>query len=133
MGGEINDRKNSANADQICSCQGSKHLSFTDSGLFKNLNFQSRFINRAAAYIFAVFALNNTLVSLIIEGISDINFQTPGGIAGFAILAGIVFLILVSCLLIGAVRELLLGKVDQKLICLATRFLRNPQHLNQNL
>lgn len=101
--------------------------------LFKNLNFQSRFINRAAAYIFAVFALNNTLVSLIIEGISDINFQTPGGIAGFAILAGIVFLILVSCLLIGAVRELLLGKVDQKLICLATRFLRNPQHLNQNL
>lgn len=32
MGEEINSRKKSVNADQICSCQGSKQLSFTDSG-----------------------------------------------------------------------------------------------------
>ncbi len=84
--------------------------------LFKNLNFHSGFINKAAAYIFAVFALNNTLVRVIMEYLSDIGFQSPGNIAGFAILAGIVFLILVSCLLIGVIREFVLGKIDQKLI-----------------
>ena len=90
---------------------------------FKGLNFHSKFVNNIAAYLFAVFALNNTLVSIVMEYIPATGFQSPGGIVGFAILTGIVFLILVSCLLIGVVRELLLGKADQKLIGLADRLI----------
>lgn len=91
--------------------------------LFKNLNLHSGFINKAAAYIFAVFALNNTLVRVIMEYLSDIGFHSPGSIAGFAILAGIVFLILVLCLLIGILREFALGKIDCKLIHLSDKLI----------
>lgn len=83
--------------------------------LFKEMTIQSSFINKAAGYVFAVFALNNSLVSLVMEGIKDYGFQSAGGILGFLTLTGIVFLILVLCLLIGAGRELILGRVDGKI------------------
>lgn len=86
--------------------------------LFQKLNFHSAFINKSAGYIFAVFALNNTLVSAFMK----ICFRNEwlsglptGGSFGFLILAGIVFFILLFCLMIGALREALLGKLDSKL------------------
>ena len=83
--------------------------------LIKEMKISSFFINRAAGYIFAVFALNNSLVSLVMEKIKVYGFQSPGGVLGLLTLLGIVFVILSLCLFIGAVRELLLGKADRKI------------------
>lgn len=87
--------------------------------LLKELHFHSDFINKSASYLFAAFALNNTLVlvtmQLLFQGGSRDCFKNVGSIPGFLALAGIVFLILLFCLFIGAVRELLLGKLDAKL------------------
>ena len=84
--------------------------------MFKGFNFKSTLINKAATYVFAVFALNNTLVTCVMKMIGESGFQTPGGVAGFLILAGVVFLIFVFCLMIGGIREVLLGKVDEGIV-----------------
>lgn len=83
--------------------------------LFKGLNLKSAFINKSAAYVFAAFALNNSLVSIVIEGMFGNGFQSADGVLGFLTLAGVVFLILVGCLLVGAFREAVFGKLDWKL------------------
>lgn len=83
--------------------------------LFKDMTIQSSFINKAAACVFAVFALNNSLVLIVMKKIQSWNFQSPGGIAGFLTLAGIVFAILTLCLLIGFGRELVFGRADVKI------------------
>ena len=62
-----------------------------------------------------MFALNNSLVSLVMEKIEEYGFQSPGGVLGFFTLLGIVFAILALCLFIGAGRELLLGRADKKI------------------
>ena len=82
---------------------------------FKNLNFQLDIINRLAKNVFAVFALNNTLVACVMRVLQENNLIRQGGIEGFLLLAGIVFIILVGCLLIGSIRELVLGKLDEKM------------------
>ena len=83
--------------------------------LFKGLHIKSGVINKAAAYVFAVFALNNSLVSVVMEYLSDcLGFRSPDGIPGFLILAGIVFMILVCSLLIGVTREFLFGWIEKK-------------------
>ena len=82
--------------------------------MFKRLEFKSAIINKAAVYIFAVFALNNTLVSVVMEYMRDQSgFQSPDGVLGFLILAGIVLLIFAVCLLVGVIREILLGWPDR--------------------
>ncbi len=82
---------------------------------FKELKFTSKVINCTAKYVFAVFALNNTFVSAIMELLFKLRFQSPDGIFGFLILAGIVLGILIACLLIGMLRETVLGRLDGKL------------------
>ena len=82
---------------------------------FKNLNFQLDIINRLAKNVFAVFALNNTLVACVMRVLQENNLIRQGDIEGFLLLAGIVFIILVGCLLIGSIRELVLGKLDEKM------------------
>ena len=72
-------------------------------------------MNKMAGFIFAVFALNNTLVTVVMEKFIVGWKAEISAIAGFGALAGVVFLILAVCLLIGAVREWLLGKTDIKL------------------
>lgn len=72
-------------------------------------------INKAAGYVFAVFALNNSLVAIVMELLFRGGFQSAGGIPGFMELAGIVAAILFVCLGIGAVRELVFGKADSLL------------------
>ncbi|MBD5458404.1 MAG: acyltransferase [Lachnospiraceae bacterium] len=76
-------------------------------------------VNKAAEYVFAVFALNNTLVTVGMERLLQSGLQSAGGILGFLELAGIVAAVLLGCLLIGALRELLFSRLDQKLGILA--------------
>lgn len=80
--------------------------------LFKELHLQSPAVNRAAGYVFAVFALNNTLVTVVMKMLFDSGFQSSGGIVGFLTLAGIVAAILAGCLAVGALRELIFGRMD---------------------
>ena len=82
--------------------------------LFGEIKIQSKVVNRAASCVFAVFALNNSLVNAAMEQMKIRGFISPNGILGFAILAGCVFTILLACLLAGAFREALLGKADFK-------------------
>lgn len=72
-------------------------------------------VNKAAEYVFAVFALNNTLVTVGMERLLRSGFQSAGGVPGFLELAGIVAAVLFACLLLGALRELIFGSLDQKL------------------
>lgn len=82
---------------------------------FKELKLRSAFINRSAGYVFAVFALNNTLVTIFMEWLIRNGFHGANGILGFLMLAGTVLFIMVICLLIGGLRELILGKLDRRL------------------
>ncbi|MDE5932379.1 MAG: hypothetical protein K2H40_07860, partial [Lachnospiraceae bacterium] len=72
-------------------------------------------INKAAGYVFAVFALNNTFVSVGMELLTHGGFQGAGGILGFLELTGFGAAVLIGCLFIGVFRELLFGRLDQKL------------------
>lgn len=81
--------------------------------IFKELKVQSGLINRAATCLFAAFALNNTLVTLIMDERIRGYLPVVGGVSGFLLLAGVVFVILVVCIAVGALRELLLGRVDR--------------------
>lgn len=83
--------------------------------LFKGLDFRSEFINRAASNVFAVFALNDALVTVVMTRLFDSGFHSKGGITGFVMLAGVVFSVLIGCLAIGAFRGLLLDKADRRL------------------
>lgn len=81
--------------------------------IFKSFTFKSTLINKAATCVFAVFALNNALLSCVMKLIGESEFQTPDGLVGFLVLAGVVFLIFVLCLMVGGIREVLLGRVDE--------------------
>ncbi len=87
---------------------------------FKKCTFSSKMINKVATYIFAVFALNNTLINATMKILSGNGLAALENIGGFLVLAGVVLLILIICLLIGVVREGLLSRVDQKLGTMAT-------------
>lgn len=82
--------------------------------LFKGLSFQSSFLNKVASYIFAVFALNNTLVTVVMTLLKDNGLQGGSSIMGVMALLGIVLVILAGCLAIGFIREVVLGKADKR-------------------
>lgn len=65
--------------------------------------------------MFSVFALNNTLVQVIMYFIEDRVIQLQIGLLGFAVLMVVVLFILMSCLLIGFLREKIWRKVDESL------------------
>lgn len=90
--------------------------------LFKELNLKSGFINNAASNVFAVFALNDGLVTVSMTLLFGSGFRSKGGMMGFVMLAGITAVILILCLAVGALRELILGKIDRRLGKLAERF-----------
>ncbi len=81
--------------------------------LFKEMKLQSDLINGMAAYVFAVFALNNSLVSVVMEYLGNSVRENIGGVIGFLILMSVVLLILLACLIIGKLRELLFGRADR--------------------
>lgn len=85
-------------------------------GWFKEWKIQAKFINKFAKNIFAVFALNNTLTSVIIVCIMNYDhygFFKNLGVAGLAIT---VFLIMIVCIIIGEFRELVFGKAEDKFL-----------------
>ncbi len=91
--------------------------------LFKELTIQSKFINKISAYIFAVFALENSLVIVTMKILQEQRVETSGGMGGFLILSGIVFGILLICLLTGFFRELIFKRIDLKVGRIAQYFL----------
>lgn len=94
--------------------------------LFKEFRFRSAFINRAAGNVFAVFALNNALVSVVMTLLFDTGFRGAEGILGVLMLLGVVTAILTGCLLVGEVRRLLLDRCDRYLGNLAdSKILKN--------
>lgn len=96
--------------------------------LFKEMKLQSGVINRAAGSVFAVFALNNTMVSVVMEQFFNRNngFYGAKGALGFLALLGAAAAVLAGCLLIGEVRRLLLHRCDSYLANLVTcNILRN--------
>lgn len=79
------------------------------------MNFQSRVINWLAKNIFAVFALNNTLVACVMKLLQENKFVEARSLGGFLLLAGIVLAVLGICLVTGGIRELLFGRLDVKI------------------
>ena len=83
---------------------------------FKDWKVQSGIINRMAKNIFAVFALNNTLVSVVMHYVVEkesLSFLKDGGVPGLALT---VFLIMVGCIIVGEVREVVFGKIEDKVV-----------------
>ena len=90
--------------------------------LFKDIKIQSGTINGVTKGIFAVFALNNTFVNIIMKLFEERGWPlSAAGLPGFLLLAGIVLLVMFACLLIGKVRELLLWRADAKIAGLAEK------------
>lgn len=83
--------------------------------LFKEMSFRSHLVNKVSRCIFAVFALNNSLVNVIMETLTEYGLQGINGIGGLFMLEGITFIIFVICLIIGLVREGILGKLDRRI------------------
>lgn len=83
--------------------------------LVKERKFQSAAVNRAAGNVFAAFALNNTLVMVVMELLLDNGFHGGKGIAGYLMLAGIEAAVFASCLLVGEVRRMLFHRCDNYL------------------
>lgn len=83
--------------------------------IFKELKLQNRLVNKAAAGLFAVFALNNTLVTVFMELGDRYSLFHVTGVLGFVTLAGIVLAILLLCIILSSIRELLLKRTDNRL------------------
>ena len=82
----------------------------------KEWKLQSRFINTLSKYVFAIFALNNTMVTIVMYLLQEADLLHPRGWFGGPILFLIVGGIMVVCLLLGVVREMILGKPENKII-----------------
>ena len=59
--------------------------------------------------------MNNSLVKAFMELMDRYGFQGTDKMTGFLMLIGIALGILISCLLIGKVREIILGKCDKRI------------------
>ena len=84
--------------------------------LVKNWEMQSNIVNNISKHIFAVFALNNSLVLAVMHCITNSGKIHTSGVEGFLLLTGIVACIMLLCFLIGNIRELTMGKMEEKII-----------------
>lgn len=82
---------------------------------FKELTFRSKAINKAASYIFAVFALNNTLVNVVMSYLEKNNMTGDKGVVGFLLLLAINLTMLLVCLGVGMLRDAIFGFGDRKI------------------
>ncbi len=92
--------------------------------LFKELKIKSGFVNKAATGVFAVFALNNTLVNVVMHALGTKVLRAEIGALGFLALAGVVFAILAVCLVIGLIREKLFARADSSIAEFISRKLK---------
>lgn len=83
--------------------------------LFKEMKLEAKIVNKAAEHVFAVFALNYSLVSVIIERMMKMGWKSPDGVLGFLAMALAVFLIMALCLMAGVIRKWIFGRLDRKL------------------
>lgn len=84
--------------------------------LVSKWTFQSDMINKLAKYVFAVFALNNSLVSAVMHLLKQREVLQPSGGMGAIALMALVMGIMIFCILIGALREILIGKIENKIL-----------------
>lgn len=84
--------------------------------MVKEWKFHSKVINKVAGCMFAVFALNNSLVKCMME---VLNKNSISKNAGFIGLLTVVILILLICVFIGIMRGFLLNKLDEKIMAIA--------------
>ena len=64
---------------------------------------------------FAVFALNNSLVLVVVSILYKMGLQPVEGFAGFVMLLSVNLFILLGCLGIGGIREIVWGRAEVKL------------------
>lgn len=83
--------------------------------IFKDIDFSSKWVNKFTANMFAVFALENSVVTIVAELLTRGGFSCENALAGTLILLGIVALIFVVCIVIGGIRELIFGKLEKKI------------------
>ncbi|MCM1268746.1 MAG: acyltransferase [Bacteroidales bacterium] len=94
--------------------------------LVKGWKFRSSAVNRAAGDVFAAFALNNALVTVVMELLLDNGFRGGKGIVGYLMLIGIEAAVFAGCLFVGEVRRLLFDRCDNYLgDLIQNRVLRN--------
>lgn len=85
-------------------------------GFVKEWAIQSEIVNRLSKNVFAVFALNNSMVSVAMYLLINSGKLQTGGITGFVLLVMVVGLVMLGCILIGSIRELLIGKIENSTI-----------------
>lgn len=98
--------------------------------LFKDTNFYSKYINKFTANMFAVFALENSLTKVFAKFINQGIFYTSNYFLGICLLLGVILSILVICLLLGQIREVLLKKIENKLITACIDLIDNVKRLH---
>lgn len=100
---------------------------------FREIKITSKIINKISAWIFAVFALNNSLVRIIMEYFKNSNFTVENSISGFLLLAASVLAIYIGCLLVGAVNEKILGKIITSIADKITKAVERKLSLENNV
>ncbi len=96
--------------------------------LFKDMTFSSKYINKFTKNMFAVFALENTLVKVAAKFIKGSNLIIGNVFSGLCFLIGIVFLIFIICIGLGFILELLLGKIENHIIEKLVKLIHNINH-----
>lgn len=89
--------------------------------LFKDMSFSCKWINCVSKYIFAVFALENTITNVFAKYIQRGLFLVENDFLSVAIVLGSVLAIFIICIGVGMGRDFVLGKVE---ICLSDLMLR---------
>lgn len=78
----------------------------------KEWNIHSSIINKCSKNIFAVFALNNTIVTVMMYYVIKVGKLQPMAWQGFLILTVVVACVMIFCLFLGYLREIMIGKIE---------------------
>lgn len=84
--------------------------------LFKDMNISSKWINAITVNMFAVFALENSVTDVFAKYIKQGVLYSENQFVAVLFMLGTVVAIFAVCTVVGWIRELLLGKAENKLI-----------------